>query len=338
MRGLAKERPERGLSIVTRDRPSAGRNELLVRVNVCGICGTDLAHYQWQSYARGHVALGRVLGHEFVGVVVEAGPDTKISVGARITADSDLGCGVCWFCRRGMWNNCDSQSRIGSHRDGGLAEYVVVPERSAIVIPEQMPDKFATLLEPFGAASHAVHVFPNLVGKAAAVIGPGPVGLLAGVMLRDAGCSPVLVSGLAEDSHRLEVAAKLGLDPGDAETLSRIAAELPGAGVDVVVDAVGNVGSLQQGVGLARFGGEISIVGVGGSGEFSPFSLVEKGLTVRGIWRRVPESWDRLLAVAQRHPEMSLIVDGEYRLDDFELAFKALEERRHVKTVIRLGD
>jgi threonine dehydrogenase-like Zn-dependent dehydrogenase len=337
MRGVAKVRPAPGVELVAVPRSQPGPGEVLVQVAACGICGTDLSYLQWREYVRDLITLPRILGHEFVGRVVAAGPGASTPVGARITADSDGGCGACHWCRRGLPNACLHQVRLGCHRDGGLAEYVVVPERSAYVVPDSVDDKVACLLEPFAAAVHAVEQLPNLAGSTAAVIGPGPVGILAGVALQDAGALPVLLMGLDEDAHRLAVARELGLDAGAQPAVAEQAAGLPGGGVDVVVDAVGSAATLATALELVCFGGHISIVGIGAPGDIAPARIVAKEAHLHGSWRRVPRSWDRVMAIAARRPDLALLVDGVYALEDAEQAFEALEQRKHVKTVLAVA-
>jgi len=338
-RGLAKTRPGQGLELVEVEIPEPGPGELLVRVRACGICGTDLGYYQWKPEVQGLIELPRVLGHEFIGRVEAIGPETSIAVGARVTADSDGGCGTCRFCRRGYPHACEQQSRLGHQRDGGLADYVLVPERSAHVLPPGMDERIACLLEPFAAAVHAVELLPNCAGTAGAVIGPGPIGLLAATALADAGCGPVLVAGLAEDDHRLEAARRLGFEGvtvEEAVASAQALGELGGA--DVVVDAVGSAASLTLAARLARFGGHIAIVGLGAAGHFAPLDLVSRELHVHGSWRRTPATWDRTITIAERNPQLASLVDGAYPLERFEEAFAALVARAHIKTVIEVGE
>ena len=339
MRALRKDGPNDGLALVEIDQPRPGPGELLVRVGYAGICGTDLSIVQWAPYIRPFVALPRTLGHEFVGTVEAVGPDTSIPVGTRLTADTDGGCGHCRWCRRGARHACERQSRIGTQRDGALAEFVVVPERSVYSLPAAVDDRVACLVEPFAAAVHAVEQLPMLVGRSAAVIGPGPVGLLAGVALEEAGCGPVLVVGLPEDTDRLRISERLGFDAVQtAEAVDRARTVTPLEGVDVVVDAVGSASSLMLAANMARFGGAISVVGLGPVGEVDVSRLVSKELTVTGSWRRLPTTWDRTLNIAARRPDLADLVDGLYGIDDHEAAFAALGRRAHLKTAIRVSE
>ena len=338
VRGLAKTRPGIGLELVEVEIPEPGPGELLVRVRACGICGTDLGYYQWKPEVQGLIELPRVLGHEFIGQVEAAGPETAIAVGSRVTADSDGGCGTCRFCRRGYPHACEQQSRLGHQRHGGLADYVLVPERSAHVLPPGLDERVACLLEPFAAAVHAVELLPNSAGSTGAVIGPGPIGLLAATALADAGCRPVLVVGLPEDRHRRAAAERLGFEAvivEEAEPRARLLGALGGA--DVVVDSVGSADTLALALRMARFGAHISIVGLGAAGAFAPLDLVNRELHVHGSWRRTPATWDRTLAIAERNPQLAALVDGSYPLEHFEDAFAALIARDHIKTVIEIG-
>jgi L-iditol 2-dehydrogenase len=284
------------------------------------------------------MALPRVLGHEFVGVVVAAGADATTAVGTRVTADTDGGCGRCRWCLRGLAHACADQRRIGTQRDGGFAEYVAVPERSIRVVPAALDYRLACMLEPFACAVRAVGHLPNLVGTTGAVIGPGPIGLLAATALHDAGCNPVLVVGLPEDEHRLRAAEKLGFRTATVDEAPQRASEVePLGGFDAVVDAVGSAGSLMLAARLTRFGGHVSIVGVGPAGTVDVRALLEKELTVHGSWRRLLKDWDTATAIALRRPDLVDLVDGLYGLEDARSALDALVERRHVKAIVQVN-
>jgi threonine dehydrogenase-like Zn-dependent dehydrogenase len=336
VRALTKTRPGPGVELTERPEPVPGPGEVLVRVRLAGICGTDLSTYDWQPYVRDLVTLPRVLGHEFVGVVEEAGPGTAVAPGTRVTADTDGGCGRCAHCRRALPNACERQQRLGSQRDGGLAELVTVPERSLHAVPDAVPDRVGCLLEPFAAAVHAVELLPTGPGGTAAVVGPGSVGLLAAVALRDAGAGAVLVAGLPEDAARLAVAERLGFEPVQVADAAAAARRGPLSGLDAVVDAVGSAATLGLGVRMLRFGGHLSVVGLGAAGELDVRALVAREAHVHGSWRRVPASWDRTLALAARHPELAELVSDPLPLSAYEEAFAALRDRRGVKTTLAI--
>ena len=338
MRALRKVDPDGGLVLTELPQPVPGPGELLVRVRVSGLCGTDLSIVRWADYVRPFVVLPRTLGHELVGVVEAVGPETSIPVGTRVTADSDGGCGVCRWCQRGLRNACERQSRIGTQRDGALADLVIVPERSIHPIPDAVSDRAACLLEPFGAAMRAVERLTLAPGGSAAVIGPGPVGLLAAVALEESGYEPVLMVGLDKDTARLDVARGLGFEAVvTARAAERAALLGPLDGVDVVVDAVGSADSLVLAIEMARFGGQIAVVGLGQGGTVDPSRVVAKELTVVGSWRRLPTTWDRTLAILSRRADLEALVDGLYALDRHEEALAAVAAGAHIKTALLIN-
>lgn len=332
MKALAKVAPGPGLSLVNAPIPQIVPGEVLVDVTLVGICGTDLSFLQWKPHVRDFIRLPRILGHEFVGRVVGAVGDTDL-IGARVTADTDGGCGNCGECRRGWWNACLNQERIGTQRDGALAEKVAVPVRSLHRVPSDIDDRTACLLEPMGAALHAVAQFPNIVGRPALVIGPGSIGVLGGLALRASGASPVHIVGLPGDEIRLEYAESLGMSPVVVPKNS-VHGELGRFEPELVLDAVGTSESINLATDRCRFGGDVVVVGLGGGTEIDLSRVVSRQLRVTGSWRRQPSIWPRAIELARNNPGLAAAVQV-FDWDDHSTAFAALTTRKHIKVAIR---
>ncbi|MFZ0303790.1 MAG: galactitol-1-phosphate 5-dehydrogenase [Terracidiphilus sp.] len=254
------------LEIVDMPAPTAAANEVLVRVEACGICGSDV-HGMDGSTGRRIPPI--VMGHEAAGTVAAVGTGVRgIAVGDRVTFDSTISCGKCDYCLRGDINLCDNREVVGVscgdyRRNGAFAEYVSVPRRIVYPLPAGLPFAEAAMLEAISVAMHAVRVSDAAAGETALVIGAGMIGLLTLQAARAARCSQVYVSDL--DPTRLALAVSLGADhvlPFTGKQLAMRVAELTGGrGADLVFEAVGNNETVATAIDSVRKGGTVTLIG-----------------------------------------------------------------------------
>ena len=279
MRALAKLAPEEGLTLVDRPVPEPGPGEILVRVEAASICGTDLHIWKWDAWARGRIRPPLVTGHEFSGVV-EA-------------VDHGV-CHACPACRTGNYHVCLNTKILGVDRDGGFAEYVVVPAENAWVNPKDLPFEVAAILEPFGNAVHTVYAGSGVSGKSVLITGAGPIGLMAAMVARASGAGPILVSD--PNPYRLAFARPYAdrlVNPLE-EDLLEVVRRVTGSGVEVLLEFSGNEAAIHQGLMALIPGGEARILGIPSdpirfdlAGE-----LVMRGITAFGIaGRRLWQTW-----------------------------------------------
>jgi L-iditol 2-dehydrogenase len=254
------------LEIVDMPLPTAGPDEVLVRVEACGICGSDV-HGMDGSTGRRIPPI--VMGHEAAGVVAAVGPGVEdVAVGDRVTFDSTISCGKCDYCLRGDINLCDHREVVGVscgeyRRHGAFAEYVSVPRRIIYPLPAELPFTEAAMLEAISVAMHAVRVSGAAGGETALVVGAGMIGLLTLQAARAAGCSTIYVSDI--DPTRLALAVALGADhvlPFTGMQLAARVAELTGRqGADLVFEAVGNNEAVATAIDSVRKGGTVTLIG-----------------------------------------------------------------------------
>jgi 2-desacetyl-2-hydroxyethyl bacteriochlorophyllide A dehydrogenase len=276
MRAVVIERP--GSFLVTdMPDPVPGPGEILVRVECCGICGTDL-----------HILDGEfpptpypiTPGHEFAGTVAALGPSVRppLAVGSRVAVDPSLYCGYCRRCRAGRDNLCENWAAIGDTVSGAFAEYVAVPAVNAYLLPDHLDFQNGAMAEPLACAVHGMRRLGPVSGDPVLVIGAGTMGLLLLQLLLNAGAGPVTVVDRA--ASRLEVARKLGA----ASTVSGTG-ELSGSGFEVVVDATGVPAVIEAGLGLLGRGGRLLIFGVSPGDariSVSPFRVYNDELIITG--------------------------------------------------------
>ena len=250
--------------------PTPGPNDLLVRVRACGICGSDVHGIDGST---GRRIPPIVMGHEASGEVTAVGADVKnFKPGDRVTFDSTIYCGRCYFCLRGEENLCDNREVLGVspgeyRRHGAFAEYVTVPAHISYHLPDSFPYEHAALIEAVSVAVHAVSITPVKLGDTAIVVGSGMIGLLVVQALRNAGCPRVIAVDL--DDAKLKVAQQLGatdaVNPKSGDAVEAIKALTNGRGADVALECVGATAPIRTAIQSVKKGGAVTLVG-----NFSP--------------------------------------------------------------------
>ena len=268
-------------------KPEAGPGGILIAVEACGICGSDV-HGMDGSSGRRQPPI--IMGHEAAGVIAEVGRDVEgWTAGQRVTFDSTIYCGSCWHCRRGEINLCDNRRVLGVSCDeyrqhGAFAEYVVVPAHILYTLPDAVSFLQAAMVEALSIAVHAVRRTPVDLNDCALVVGAGTIGLLVIQVLKAYGCNPVIAADIAED--KLEWARKLGADvcinSKDVE-VGREVRKHATRGVDLAVEAVGVTASVQDAVAALRKGGSLTLIGnIIPSVDFPLQSVVTREISVNG--------------------------------------------------------
>jgi L-iditol 2-dehydrogenase len=278
------------LEIQDRPTPEIGANDVLLRVAACGICGSDV-HGMDGSTGRRQPPI--VMGHEAAGVIARLGTNVAgWSEGDRVTFDSTVNCGRCWFCRRGQINLCDNRQIVGvacdeCRRDGAFAEYVAVPQHILYRLPDLLSFRQAAMVEPVAVAVHAVGRSGVRLGDTTVVVGAGVIGLFLVQALRAAGCSRIIAVDL--DQRKLDLACKLGADEALRSDMTDVAAEVlrrtGGRGADVAIEAVGIATTVQTAVACLRKGGQLTLVGLLASKVELPMqAIVTRELTINSSY------------------------------------------------------
>lgn len=268
--------------------PDVGPEDVLIRVVACGICGSDV-HGMDGSTGRRKPPL--VMGHEASGTITDVGAHVHgWSPGDRVTFDSTIWCGTCWFCRRGQINLCDRRRVLGVSCDdyrhhGALAEYVAVPQHILVRLPENVTFRQAAMVEPLSIAVHAVGRTRVALNDTAVVVGAGMIGLLVVQALRAAGCGRIIAVDL--DQGRLDLACRLGADEGLRADLVDVPGEVlrrtEGRGADVAMEVVGLTPGVQTAVASLRKGGQLTLVGnLAAKVDLPLQAVVTRELTLHG--------------------------------------------------------
>jgi L-iditol 2-dehydrogenase len=254
------------LELTDMPEPEIGPEELLIRVKACGICGSDVHGFDGST---GRRVPPLVMGHEASGVVAKTGAAVKgLREGDRVTFDSMVSCGKCFFCRRGQINLCDNRQVLGVscgeyRRHGAFAEYVSVPQHIVYKMPDSLSFEHAAMVEPVSVAVHAVEITPVRLGDTAVVVGSGMIGALTIQAARLAGCSRIIAVDLEE--HKLDLARQAGADdainPKTTDPVKYVLEATEGRGADVAFEAVGATEPIRTALLSVRKGGTVTLIG-----------------------------------------------------------------------------
>lgn len=268
------------------EKPVPGPGDLLVRIEACGICGTDRHLFHGEFPSRPPLTLG----HEFAGIIEAIGPDViGFRPGMRVTGDPNIACGLCDQCHHGRVNLCRNLRAIGISRDGGFAVYVILPQKQAFALPLELDPLHGAFCEPLACCLHGVDLANIKNGSSVIVLGGGVIGLLTVQLARLAGATRILL--VTRNAEKRALAEKLGatasFDPSQADVMSGIVGDgglLPG-GADVVFECAGVPDTMMQAPRLAKSGGTAVILGVmpqGAKVEIEPFDLLLREVSLIG--------------------------------------------------------
>src|ERR1700752_4138920 len=244
--------------------PKFGRTEVLVKVNVASICGTDLHIYEWDRWAQNRIHPPLIPGHEFCGEVVAYGDEvTSVKQGDFVSAEMHVACGKGLQCRTGEAHICLNVKIIGGDADGGFAEYVVIPESNIWKLDPATPQEYASILDPLGNAVHAV-LAGEIAAKTVAITGAGPIGLFSIAVAKAVGATSVFAIEVNE--HRAKIAREMQADyvlnPAKEDANDIVMEKTGGLGVDVVLEMAGHPASIRTAFEIVRRGGRISLLGL----------------------------------------------------------------------------
>lgn len=324
-----------------------GRGQVLLRVRVTGVCGSDLHLYQDARIGDTTIRSSLILGHEFSGIVEAVDPDSRdghfalLKPGTRVAVDPAQPCGQCELCEHGHPNLCCRLAFCGNYPYGGsLCEWMHMPTRSCFPVSRKIDDEAAALLEPLGVAIHAVDFAKLRVGCSVAIIGAGPIGLLILQVAKQAGADPIFVTD--KFPWRLRLAEKWGGVPircDKEDATQRIMKETRGRGVDVAIEAAWGGKSVGQAAEIARLGGRVVLVGIPGDDDLllKHSTARRKGLTIT-MSRRMQHAYPRAITLAERGcVDLHGMVSHRFPLKSADEAFKlnAAYEDEVVKVIIK---
>ncbi len=320
--------------------PVAGPDDVIIKVDVCGICGTDV------HILRGHFPvpnLPLIPGHEFSGLVVQVGPAAEqLRVGDFVTADINIGCERCYFCRHQLRMFCPHLSQIGVHRDGAFAEYVKAPAAATYRLPDEMSPQHGAYVEPLACAVHGQERADLRPGSTVVIIGAGPMGLVHIQLSRLRGATRIIATEL--NPTRRAKAADLGadvvIDPTTNDAVAVVRELTEGRGADCVIEAVGSIRTYRDALDMVRVGGTVVAYGAAPSDEnlaVRPFDIYSKELTIVGSYAGTYATWpDAIELIRAGRFDPNKIISNIVPLSDVVAGIEAAERDKNViKTQVR---
>jgi len=325
VKALVKSHAGPGLELREVPEPEVGWGEVLIRVLRTGICGTDLHIRSWDAWAEQTLKPPLVVGHEIAGTIAALGSGVdQLAVGDLVSVEGHIVCGRCRNCRAGRRQLCPNTVSVGVNRDGGFAEYVVVPATNVWRHRPDLDPDVAAIFDPFGNAVHSALSFPVL-GEDVLVTGAGPIGIMAAAVVRHAGARHVVITDISPD--RLELARRMGVTRTvDVRThdLAAVMAELGmKEGFDVGLEMSGAPAALHSMIGSMAHGGRIALLGLP-SGEitFDWVKVITSMLTIKGIYgREMFETWYAMSVLVDAGLDISPVITHRFPAADFERAF-----------------
>ena len=342
MRALVKTAAGPGLSLIDVPEPEIGINDVLIRVRKTGICGTDLHIESWDPWAAKTIHAPLVVGHEFVGEVVDVGGNvTDFHPGDLVSGEGHVVCGRCRHCLAGRRHLCAHTIGLGVGRDGAFAELVALPMANVWHHWPGIDEEVAAIFDPFGNAVHTALAFPVL-GEDVLVSGAGPIGLMATAVARHAGARFIVVS--EPNAYRRELATTMGatiaVDPRERD-LHDVQAELGMVeGFDVAMEMSGVAVALRTAMANMAHGGSVAILGIP-TAEISidVNEIVFNQLTLRGIYgREMYETWYKMTVMLQSGLDIRPAITHRFSHRDFEAAFAAARSGDSGKVIMDWQD
>jgi threonine 3-dehydrogenase len=330
MQAVMKPEAKPGVEIRDVAIPQVGPTDVLVKVKVASICGTDLHIYNWDRWAQGRIHPPLIPGHEFCGEVVAYGNEvTSVKEGDFVSAEMHVACGKCLQCRTGEAHICQFVKIIGVDADGAFAEYVRIPESNIWKLDAAIPQEYASILDPLGNAVHTV-LAGEIAAKTVAVTGCGPIGLFSIAVARAVGASTVFAIEVNQYRRRIaqEMKADFVLDPSKDDVTSIIMEQTGGLGVDVVLEMAGHPTAIRTAFDIVRRGGRISLLGLTSKPISLNFSedIIFKGVTIQGInGRRMYQTWYQMTALLKSGKlDLHPVITDRMSMTDFSKGMERL--------------
>src|SRR5262245_3032119 len=339
MFALVKSKSERGLWLQEVPVPTIGVNDVLIKVDRTGICGTDIHIYKWDDWARKTIPVPMVVGHEFVGEIVQTGANVNdFRVGDVVSGEGHVVCGRCRNCMAGRRHLCADTKGVGVNRPGAFAELLSLPMTNVWHHAPGIDPDVASIFDPFGNAVHTALSFPVL-GEDVLITGAGPIGVMAVAIAKHAGARFVVITDL--NDYRLELARRMGatraVNVGKGGDLNAIQKELGMTeGFDVGLEMSGSSQALASMVDNMAHGGKIALLGIQpGKVDIDWNKVIFNMLTLKGIYgREMYETWYKMTVMLQSGLDIKPVITHRYDYTEFEKGFEVMKSGQSGKVVL----
>jgi threonine 3-dehydrogenase len=338
MKALIKKEAKPGLWLEDVPEPEIGINDVLIRVDRTGICGTDLHVYEWDAWAQKTIRVPLVIGHEFVGEIVETGSNVAgFEPGNIVSAEGHVVCGRCRNCLAGRRHLCKDTRGIGVNRPGAFAEYISVPVTNVWLHKENIDRDVASIFDPFGNAVHTALSF-DVLGEDVLITGAGPIGIMAAAVVKHAGARYVVITDVNE--YRLDLARRMGvtfaLNSKDArirDVQNRLGMK---EGFDVGLEMSGNSSAFRELIENMCHGGKIAMLGIPSQTiDINWNTVIFNMLTIKGIYgREMYETWYKMTVMLESGLNIKPVITHRLHCTEFEKGFEVMHTGQSGKVVL----
>jgi threonine 3-dehydrogenase len=328
MKALVKSRSERGLWLEDVPEPTTGINDVLIRVQKAGICGTDVHIYQWDDWAQKTIPVPMAIGHEFVGEIVQVGSNVNdFHPGDIVSGEGHVTCGRCRNCLAGRRHLCAQTHGVGVNRPGAFAELISLPMSNIWRHNPGINKEVAAIFDPFGNAVHTALSF-NVVGEDVLITGAGPIGIMAIPVVLHAGARHVVITDM--NPYRLDLARRMGatlaINPNET-SLADVQKQLHMAeGFDVGLEMSGNPVALRDMIANMSHGGKIALLGIPGKeSQMDWRQVIFNMITIKGIYgREMYETWYKMSVLLEMGVDISPVITHRFDHTEFEKGFEVM--------------
>lgn len=338
MKALVKSRSERGLWLEDVPEPQVGINDVKMRVLMTGICGTDLHIYEWDEWAKKTIPVPLVIGHEFVGEIIEVGSNVAdFRAGEIVSGEGHVVCGRCRNCLAGRRHLCANTQGVGVNRAGAFAEYIVLPMSNIWKHNASVPLEIAAIFDPFGNAVHTALSFPVL-GEDVLITGAGPIGIMAAAVVRHAGARYVVITDV--NDYRLDLAHKLGVNvavDASKKPLRDVQKDLGmHEGFDVGLEMSGHPAAFREMLANMSHGGKVAMLGIPSTEMSIDWrQIIFNMLTVKGIYgREMYETWYKMTVMLESGLDISPVITHRFGFQDYQKGFEAMRSGKSGKVIL----
>lgn len=338
MKALVKAEAREGLWMQRVPVPEIGPDDVLIKINKTGICGTDIHIWNWDDWAQRTVPVPLVTGHEFAGEIAELGRNVRdLEIGQRCSGEGHLIGHQSRQSRAGKFHLDPETRGIGVNEQGAFAQYLRLPAFNVVPLPDEIDDEIGAILDPLGNAVHTALSF-DLIGEDVLITGAGPIGIMAAAVARHVGARHVVITDI--NQNRLDLAGRVAdVVPVNvaktdlAETVSGLGMT---QGFDVGLEMSGNQQALDQMIEALVMGGHIALLGIPpGKSPVDWSRIVFKAITIKGVYgREIFETWYKMIAMLQNGLDVSKIITHRFIADDYEAGFAAMKSGCSGKVVL----
>ena len=338
MKALVKARAEPGIWMADVAEPTYGPNDVLIKMKKTAICGTDMHIWHWDEWARRTIKVPMAVGHEYAGEIVAIGSEVRgLAVGDRVSGEGHITCGHCRNCRAGRRHLCRNAVGVGVNRAGCFAEYMSLPATNVFKLPDAISDEIASILDPFGNATHTALSF-NLVGEDVLITGAGPIGIMAVAIARFVGSRHVVITDI--NPYRLELARRMGASralDGRSESLDEAMQGLKmEEGFDVGLEMSGVPSAFHELLRTMHHGGSVALLGIMPKDTGINWDeVIFKGLVMKGVYgREMFETWYKMSSMLQSGLDISPVITHRLPVEEFRLGFETMASGSSGKIIL----